>query len=560
MKKKLTECPNLMGQWDYNKNESISPESLSAGSGYKAWWLCEKGHSWQATVNHRHNGTNCPYCANRLVAKGDNDLTTTNPALATEWNYERNGALTPEDITGGSHCKVWWRCSNGHEWKAVIVSRAIGGYGCPCCAGQSVITGVTDLATVRPDLAAQFDVERNAGISPSEICCASNKKYWWRCNLGHSWQATANTRQKSGCPVCNGKAVLSGFNDLLTFNPALTKEWDDDKNTLNPTEVTPHSGKRIWWRCANGHSWWAKVSDRQKGHGCPYCGRKIAIPGENDLATVMPELAEEWDYDKNKGYTPDQFLPQSGKVIWWKCKDGHSWKAPIQRRYIGRGCPFCAGQIVIKGVNDLQSRFPLLAAQWDFYKNSLRPDEVHAFRNGYAWWLCEKGHSWEARINNRSSHGRGCPYCSRFLAIPGENDLFTRCPQLAEEWDYEKNSLSIHNTPECSKKKVWWKCDKGHSWRAVVHSRRNGRGCPYCSGLRAIPGETDLLTLSPQLAAEWDYERNTVNISDITLKSNSKVWWRCKCGHVWKATVCNRAVGVGCPRCAGKVIYSPRYV
>ena len=555
----LTECPNLMAQWDHSKNTDIFPESLSAGSGYSAWWLCEKGHSWQATVNHRHHGTGCPICSNRIVVKGVNDLKTVNPSLAAQWNYNKNGTLLPENVHPGSSKRVWWRCQEGHEWQAVIASRSQEN-GCPCCAGQAVVKGVTDLATVRPDLAAQFDVEKNAGISPSEICRASNKKYWWLCEMGHSWQASANTRQKSGCPVCAGKAAFPGLNDLMTLSPTLAEQWDYSKNAQRPSEVTACSGRHIWWRCAKGHSWRSTVANRQIGRGCPYCARKKAFPGETDLATANPELAVEWDYEKNGGRTPDQFLPQSAKKVWWKCKNGHSWRTSIQGRYIGSGCPFCAGQVVMKGVNDLLGQCPAIAEQWDSHKNHLRPDEIHAYSNQYAWWLCSRGHSWEARVSNRTSLGRGCPYCSGHLTIPGETDLFTRCPHLAAEWDYEKNTEDIHATSECSSKKVWWKCRNGHSWLANVHSRRNGNGCPYCAGFKAIPGETDLLTLDPALALEWDYERNTLNITAITLKSNIKVWWVCEHGHRWKAKVCNRAIGRGCPFCAGKVIYPAQYV
>jgi len=86
------------------------------------------------------------------------------------------------------------------------------------------------------------------------------------------------------------------------------------------------------------------------------------------------------------------------------------------------------------------------------------------------------------------------------------------------------------------------------------------RGCPYCAGKRAIPGETDLLTLAPHIAKKWDYEKNTVNITEVTLKSNKKVWWICEYGHKWKAKVYKRAIGRGCPICAGKVIYSSKNV
>ena len=480
-RKKLTDCLDLMKQWDYSKNEDKSPETLSAGSGYMAWWLCEKGHSWTATVNHRHRGTGCPVCANRILIKGINDLKTLNPILAAEWNYDKNETLMPEDVPNGTHRRVWWRCAKSHEWRAEIISR-VAGTGCPVCAGRDVEKGVTDLKTVRPDLAAQFDVKKNLGLSASDICYSSNKKYWWYCELGHSWQATANTRQKSDCPVCAGKIVLPEFNDLLTLNPALAEQWDYDKNTLKPSEVTLNSGKYMWWLCVKGHSWKAQISHRQRGNGCPYCSGRKAIPGETDLATIKPELSAEWDYDKNNDRKPEHFTPQSNEVVWWKCEKGHSWEAHVYRRYYGNGCPTCAGVIVVKGVNDLQSKYPRLAKQWDFSLNRLKPDEVHAYSNEYAWWICQKGHSWEAIINNRTGKGRGCPYCSGYLAIPGETDLLTRCPALASEWDYDKNTLDIRTVTEGTPKKAWWKCGKGHSWLANIKSRRRGNNCPHCAG------------------------------------------------------------------------------
>ena len=558
-RERLIDCPALMKQWDYGMNTLVSPESLSAGSGYMAWWLCEKGHSWRASVNHRHRGTGCPICANRILIKGVNDLETLNPALAAQWNHERNGSRKPSDVPNGTHLKVWWRCPEGHEWKAEIISR-VAGTGCPCCSGRDVVKGVTDLATVRPDLALQFDVEKNCGVSASDICYASNKKFWWICELGHSWMAPANTRLKNGCPVCAGVSVLPGFNDLHTLNPMLAQQWDYDKNTLTPSEVTLNSGRYIWWVCVKGHSWRARMADRQRGNNCPYCSGRKAIPGETDLATIMPELAKEWDYEKNKEARPEHFCAQSNKKMWWKCKYGHSWKALIYERYNGTGCPYCAGKMVVIGVNDLQSQYPSLSDQWDYKKNRKRPVEIHAHSNKYAWWLCHKGHSWKSLINNRTK-GLGCPYCSGLLAIPGETDLQTLCPSLASEWDYEKNTLDIRSITGYSSKLVWWKCGRGHSWRVAVKTRRKGNGCPYCSGKKAIPGETDLLTLAPHLEKEWNYEKNTVKMTELTLKSNVKVWWVCKvCGHQWKTQVVNRAIGCGCPKCAGKVVYSAKYV
>jgi DNA-directed RNA polymerase subunit RPC12/RpoP len=104
-------------------------------SGIKVWWKCSKGHEWNATINHRNQGHGCPYCAGQKVLKGYNDLQTANPDLAKEWNYEKNGNLTPEIFTANSGIKVWWRCAKNHEWQAIIANRNRG-RGCPYCSGR----------------------------------------------------------------------------------------------------------------------------------------------------------------------------------------------------------------------------------------------------------------------------------------------------------------------------------------------------------------------------------------------------------------------------------------
>ena len=144
--------------------------------------------------------------------------------------------------------------------------------------------------------------------------------------------------------------------------------------------------------------------------------------------------------------------------------------------------------------------------------------------------------------------------------ISHKNDkrsLKARRPDLVEEWDYEQNgSLKPEHVTEYSHKKVWWLCEKcGHSWEALIYSRSNGAGCPCCNGKVVIKGKTDLKTLRPDIAAEWDYEKNEgMRPEDFTEFSNTKVWWLCeKCGHSWRATIDNRSRGRGCPCCSGRV-------
>ena len=116
--------------------------------------------------------------------------------------------------------------------------------------------GVNDLATKIPELVAQWDWEKNAPLTPSNVAHQSRRKIWWRCTLGHSWESSINARANgNGCPICAGRQVLVGFNDLSSQSPQLATEWDNDKNgELTPQMVTRSSKRSVWWLCTLGHS------------------------------------------------------------------------------------------------------------------------------------------------------------------------------------------------------------------------------------------------------------------------------------------------------------------
>ncbi|MBQ2286377.1 MAG: hypothetical protein II252_03635, partial [Clostridia bacterium] len=334
--------PEIAKEWNYEKNGKLKPEHFSANSNKKVWWKCQKGHEWQARISSRNSGNGCPYCTGLYVIKGENDLQTINPALSNEWHYEKNKGITPTDVMPNSDKKVWWKCSKGHEWEATIINRNKG-TGCPYCASQKILRGYNDLQTVNPDLAKEWNYNKNFGLNPMDAMPNSGKKVWWKCANGHEWQATiAHRNDGSGCPYCSGRYVITGENDLKTINPDLANEWNYKRNgSLKPAHFLANSHEKVWWKCSNGHEWQAMVSSRNKGACCPYCSGRNAIKGENDLQTVNPTLAKEWNYERNNGLTPMDVLPNSGKNVWWKCSEGHEWQARIADRNKGRGCPIC---------------------------------------------------------------------------------------------------------------------------------------------------------------------------------------------------------------------------
>lgn len=207
-----------------------------------------------------------------------------------------------------------------------------------------------------------------------------------------------------------------------------------------------------------------------------------------------------------------------------------------------------------QGKNDLLTVRPDIAAEWDYEKNSKRPENVAVSSNKKAWWICPKGHSYKRNINDRTGkQHQGCPICSHRLIIKGINDFATFHPELMPEWDFDKNTTDPYNISPCSGKKVWWKCTKGHSWESSISHRVNMKsGCPYCSGKRTIIGENDLVTTHPELIKEWNYEKNyPLKPQDVKAGSNKKVWWKCLvCGHEWKTSISHRTLEyTGCPTC-----------
>ncbi len=407
-----TRNPQLAKEWDHEKNESLKPEDVGPGSHRKVWWKCILGHSWESVVYSRVSGADCPICAGQQVLVGFNDLATKNPKLAAEWDYEKNTPLRPENVTEMSNRKVWWRCAIGHRWNASVNHRAKG-TGCPFCSGKKVLVGFNDLTSTNPSLAEEWDYEWNSPLKPENVTQSSFRKVWWRCARGHSWKSSIDIRNSGkGCPICAGKQVLPGFNDLATKIPYLLDEWDYERNSpLTPENVTAFSNKKVWWRCSNGHSWNTTIAERSGGTGCPICAGKQVLVGFNDLLTKNHQLATEWDYEKNASLKPENVTVFSNRMVWWRCKFGHSWKASVSNRSIGRGCPICANREVLEGYNDFASLSPDLLKSWDYERNTFSPYEIPPHSAHKVWWKCDYGHHWRSAVNDRQ-HGNECPYCA----------------------------------------------------------------------------------------------------------------------------------------------------
>lgn len=360
-----TTHPHLVEEWHVTRNGDLMPNKVLAGSHKKVWWRCKRGHEWQTAVLNRKRGAGCLYCLGQLPIEGVNDLATLHPDIAMLWHPSLNGALTPQQVSAQSNKYVWWLCQQGHATRTKVNNRTSLARGCGVCANRTLLEGVNDLATTHPHLVDEWDYEKNAPKTPTKVIgSSSNSKYWWKCQRdGHSWQASVEKRGSgTGCPVCANRVTIAGFNDLATTHPNLAAEFNIQRNRgVTPAEIPAGTAKFYWWICSEGHEWKTSPNIRwRQGTNCPQCSNR-RVSSTNNLAILFPYLLSEWDYQKNGEVLPAEVLPLSALKHWWKCSQGHSWKAEPRRRIAGQGCPSCGN----RGFSQAEQGFLYLLMSFD---------------------------------------------------------------------------------------------------------------------------------------------------------------------------------------------------
>ncbi len=542
--------PRLAREWHPSKNAGLTPHRVRPGSHRKVWWRCHEGHEWQAMVKHRTLGTGCPFCAGKRVALGK-DLASLHPEVAGQWHLVRNHGQQPGAFLPQSNKKVWWICGRGHEWQARIQDRTRG-TGCPYCTRQTSQLEVriySELKSILGNVVCRrkFDgTEIDVYIPGENIAIEVDGTYWHRRRYRIERKKQLQLRKRGIRLVRLREKPLRklGKADVLFA----TRE-DHSRivarlmNSLLGLVSSPHRP------LLKGYVEKGQLQNANEYHQLLAC-----LPGpppEESLAVLYPKVAAEWSYERNTPLSPEQFAVRSNRKVWWRCKKGHEWTAVIHTRTKGIGCPYCSGRLATSETSLLTKR-PDLAREWHPARNArLQPNEVTPFSHKRVWWLCGSGHEWQAIIANRASANE-CPYCSGRRASSQQN-LARSYPNLALQWHPDRNrKLRPESITPGSGRKVWWRCHRGHEWRAAIYTRTAGRGCPYCAGKLPTP-EENLVTIFPNLAREWHPTKNRkLRPTDVRPRSARKVWWLCKKGHEWKATVNNRSFGKGCPVCAGK--------
>lgn len=257
--------------------------------------------------------------------------------------------VTHENVPKESSAPANYICTRGHRHQKAPNTMAFAlkqnRSGCPYCTNALPLAGYNTLAETNPLLATEWHPTLNAPVSPSDIVAGSNsRQYWWLCPEGHTYLETPNNLSRPdrrNCPYCSGRQPIPAVTTLDVTNPRLASEWLAELNgDLTPGMVSEGSGRKVWWLCPDDHSYLARIGSR-KSTGCPYCANLKVWPGHNDLATLAPSVAAQWDYQANLGLQPPDVGAGSPRKVWWLCLEGHSFQAAINKRVAGSGCPVC---------------------------------------------------------------------------------------------------------------------------------------------------------------------------------------------------------------------------
>lgn len=382
------------------------------------------------------------------------------------------------------------------------------------------------------------------------------------------FERTCSCRKDKSCEHYN----------LEKLCPKLCKEWDYDKNDKNPNCFTPKSYQKAFWICndleknfCGCHKWDAKIYHRTDGSGCPYCNGKKICP-HNNLLALYPDLCKEWNYEKNV-LPPEKYTAHSNVKVSWICSLNtcgcHIWDSIIssRTRSIKSGCPYCNQSKICDHYN-LLALYPDLCKEWDYEKNTINPKDVAPGCNKKVFWICSLNpcgcHKWETDISSRAlAKQNSCPYCNNRKVCPHDNLLISHS-KLCEEWDYEKNKIFPENCSHACEKKVWWKCQKGHSWECMIGSRtrKNPSGCPTCCDVGYSKKQLDWLdkiskkyklpirnVLSPNGEYKVIFENNNFYLDGYVVVNDKKIafefdgcFWH-GCENCYESTNINKVSG-----------------
>lgn len=401
--------PELVDEWDYEKNQN-TPYDYLAYSQEQVFWICSKcGYQWKSSISSRSAGHGCRQCGrqegqktlvrNLIAVKGS--LADNNPNLAAEWHPTKNGEMTPQTVMANSNISAWWKCKVcGYEWEASIAGRNTGG-GCHRCLAKqqrislsTPIIGVNDLASQRPDLAAEWHPTKNGNLTPRDVTRSANKKAWWLGTCGHEWEAVIGSRHLGrGCPVCVREFKISYPEKAIFF---YLKKYLSEYVVLENYKPSWLHGKEIDIYIEklrlgieyDGVAWHKDPTpDNDKDAVCALHGVDLLRIREKG---APPLNSTNIFWVKNCSESEEE-LTSAILYVFDYIRQNHNIECDIEVDIDANRIAIYSLLEMQKKANSVATLFPDVAAEWHPTKNGhISPEYVSAHTHKEFWWICPK--------------------------------------------------------------------------------------------------------------------------------------------------------------------------
>lgn len=453
------------------------------------------------------------------------------PNIYSKVDLAKNKHINFDILTSASSKILYLKCDNpSHNWHASVYDLTRQDKKkieeCFLCK-----RGLTES---HPWITEVWDYEKNVDI-PDFYTLHSHKKKFFKClTCKRSYETIISNRIKcekkkyGGCPYCTNLRVDEKNSFENCDIPILLKEFDHNKNVLTPDKLYIKSSKRVWWKCSLcNHSWCTAIVKRINGTGCPKCNNKqsraeiITLHQINYIfghaKKIKTDLNEIDIFIKkyNIGIEVDGAFHKERKI-----------KDQIKNKgYENRGIKIFRLRDKSLGFNINDERDIV------FDQRTLKKEDLDNLLILILQYIKVDDKSIKERINNffKSSSFINEKELITKIQIDKKvpkNNLKKKRPDLIKEWDFGKNLILPEHYSINSNEKVWWKCEKKHSYQQTIYKKtKRNRKCPYCSNKIIIPGYNSCIDIIHDL---YSYVENpfSVNLYKYGITSAKQVKWK----------------------------------
>lgn len=351
------------------------------------------------------------------------------PKIAKEWDHERNNNVKTEDISPKDVKSYYWKCKKNHSWTTTAYHRTISKTGCPICKRPTSTPEIRiycELINHFPNIKNRFKIknrEIDIYLPDEKVAIEYDGFYYHKDRQKEDLKKNKFYKDNKIYLI----RIREGDLNKISEKDIASDKFGITKNTTNKIFETLYIKKFLSKKIFRDY-----VTKKKFINNSLY--KKIvselpAPPFKESIAFKYPELAKEFDIEKNKPFKASYFRPGSHSRVYWICSNdsNHKWKQSVTNRALRKSrCPKCRKfnfHINIDYKKSLKYRSPKLAKEFDLSKNKpLTPETITVNWSKNLFWICKNNnnHKWSANVKNRYWNKSGCPIC-RYINAKGKN-------------------------------------------------------------------------------------------------------------------------------------------